>query len=225
MTRIYLIRHGTTDNNKNGIFQGTIDSELGRQGIEQAECLGERLRDVRLDAIYTSPLKRARQTAEAIGKYHNLIPIEDKRLMEINGGELEGYSSERNTRLYPEQMYYLDARPSLFQAPGGESSRELYDRMVEGIGSIAKRHSGGNLAVISHGFAIQLYLGYAQKVPFDKIERYIVGNASISLITYDEDFNVKAESINDETHIPKELRFYVAPGFMSDIQEACVQES
>lgn len=216
LTKVYLIRHGTTDNNRKGIFQGSVDVALSDQGLSQAKCLAKRFAGVKLDAIYTSPLIRARQTAEALAGEHRLIVTAEPLLTELDGGLLEGYDGERNNRLYPEQMKNMRERPGLFHAPGGESSREVYDRMIRAMDGIVQKHPSGSAAVVSHGFAIQLYLGYVKKAPFEQIGHSIVGNASVSTIYYDEDYNAYEGLVNDESHIPEELRFYVAKGFLNE---------
>lgn len=215
MTRVYLIRHCTTDNNLKGIFQGSIDMELGAQGIAQAKCLARRFRDTALEAVYTSPLLRARQTAEAICVHYPFAPVAESRLRELNGGLLEGNPSDLNNERFPECMHHLSSHPALFQAPQGESCREVYDRMIAVMDDIVRVHPDETIAVVSHGLAIQLYLGYVKGIAFEQMERYIVGNGAVNILDYDQDLHVCAGRINDEDHIPEELRFCLAGNFMS----------
>lgn len=217
MTRVYLIRHCTTDNNVKGIFQGSIDIELGEQGLAQAKCLARRFSDAALKAVYTSPLKRARQTAEAICDHYRFAPVVQDRLRELHGGLLEGHTSAYNNEKFPECMQCLSVRPALFRAPQGESCREVYDRMLAVMDEIVGRHPGEEIAVVSHGLAIQLYLGYVNGVVFEELERYIVGNGAVNVLDYDRELHVRAERINDEEHIPEELRFSLARNFMREV--------
>lgn len=214
MTRVYLIRHCTTDSNVKGIFQGSIDIELGAQGLAQAKCLARRFRETALDAVYSSPLKRARQTAAAICENYPFAPVVENRLRELNGGLLEGNSSTVNDERFPECMAHLSFRPALFRAPQGESCREVYDRMIAAMDDIVRAHPDGAIAVVSHGLAIQLYLGYVKGVAFEQMEHYIVGNGAVNVLDYDRDLHVSARRVNDEEHIPEELRFCLAGNFM-----------
>lgn len=212
MTTIYLVRHGTTDDNKNGIFQGTRDTPLGTQGKLQAELLAARFQDMEIDAVYTSPLQRASHTAERIAAFHGLTPVVDPRLKEQNCGLLEGKTGRENQQLFPEVMYNMTFRPSLFCAPGGESSREVYNRISAAIDEIAHRHPGEHVVVVSHGFAIQMFLSYAKGIRFEDTQCDILDNASFCTFIYDEEGNIKIEAVNDHRHIPEKLRFCVADG-------------
>ena len=89
---LYITRHGQTDNNINGIIQGTIDTELNETGIKQARILQEKLQNINLDLVITSPLKRAIQTAEIIIKDRDIPLIIDNRIIERNAGNYEGKS-------------------------------------------------------------------------------------------------------------------------------------
>lgn len=212
MTTIYLVRHGTTDDNKNGIFQGTRDTPLGTQGRRQAELLADRFETMTVDAVYTSPLQRASLTAEMIAGRHGLLPVVDPRLKEQNCGLLEGKSGRENQRCFPEAMYNMTFRPAFFCAPEGETSREVYDRISEAIDEIAGRHPGKHVVVVSHGFAIQMFLSYAKGLPFEETQCDILDNASFCTFLYDENGKITIEAINDHRHIPEDLRFCVANG-------------
>lgn len=216
MTNVYIIRHGTTDSNESGIFQGQQNIPLSTMGVKQVSYLSEWAKSIPLDAVYTSPLLRTQQTADAVCKFTDLIPTKVDGLMEISGGILEGKDGHENNKNFPEQMENLRSRPAYFHAPEGETARAVYDRMIMAINTIAKENPGKTVAVVSHGFAIQLFLGFAKQVPFETIERYIVGNASVSLVTYDDNGNFHSlEYINDESHLPIDVRFQVAKNFMT----------
>ena len=90
VTKIYLIRHAEAEGNVVPFFQGSIDTALTEKGEQQLEYLAERFRHVPLDAIYFSPYQRARLTAEAVNRYHNLNMIPEYDLRELNGGSWEG---------------------------------------------------------------------------------------------------------------------------------------
>lgn len=213
MVTIYLIRHGTTESNAKGIFQGQLDIPLNERGRAQADCLARRFENVPLDAVYSSPLSRAYETAEYVGRSHGLTPVAVPELSEINGGLMQGKDGDTNRRLYPEQIYYMSYEPAKFCAPGGETSRQLYDRMIRAVGSIAAENQGKNVAVVTHGFAIQMFMSYVEGDAFEDTAYRIVGNASVTTVTYDDALNVRLERFNDESHIPENLRFEFLKGF------------
>ncbi len=212
MTTIYLVRHGTTDDNVKGIFQGSRDTTLGKQGLLQAALLASRFKDIKIDAIYTSPLLRASMTADKIAIFHGLTPIVDQRLKEQNCGLLEGRTGRENQSLYPDIMYNMTFRPAFFCAPNGETSKQVYIRISEAINEIARNHPDSSVVVVSHGFAIQMFLSYAKGIPFEDTQCDILDNASFCTFVYDQDGKITIKEINNHRHIPEHLRFCVADG-------------
>lgn len=207
MTTVYLIRHGTTDSNKTGKFQGTMDTPLNSLGLLQAEKLGERFSSVPIDVLYSSDLTRAFQTAQAISKACNMKIIKMPQLREINLGAMEGKTAEENKILFGEIVDALQANPAGFCAPDGESARDVYDRMSTAIGKIVAENPGKTIAVVSHGYAIQMYIHYATGEPFEQVRQRIVGNTAVNKFVFDDDCAPKTEYINDQSHLPPELEF------------------
>lgn len=93
MTTLYLIRHGTTDANANGIFQGVLDLPLNELGLRQAEALGKRFENIELDALYCTPLTRTRQTAEGLRGSKELPILVEPGIIEVDGGLMEAKKS------------------------------------------------------------------------------------------------------------------------------------
>ncbi|MCI8649456.1 MAG: histidine phosphatase family protein [Anaerotruncus sp.] len=215
MTTVFLIRHGTTESNLKGLFQGSLDIPLNDLGLAQAQCLAKRFRDTTIEAVYTSPLSRARQTAECLCQLHSgLQPVVCEGLREICGGVLEGKTGTQNRLTYPEEIRCMKECPAFFHPPGGESTRLVYDRMRDTMQGIVAQNPGRTIAVVSHGFTIQTYLGYVKRVPFPEIEPYIVGNASVTTLCYLEDGEIVLKQQSDESHLPPALQFYVATNFL-----------
>lgn len=210
MTTLYLIRHGTTDSNLAGVFQGCLDTPLNARGLEQAAYLGRRFAGAELDRVYVSALKRAQQTAQAICDQTGLGYTVRPDLNEINLGRLEGRSNAENREKYPEAIRTLHDDPAAFQAPGGESSRQVYDRVRRAVAEIVAENPGRTVAVVSHGFSIQTYLNYASGRPYQQLERLIVGNTSVSKFLYEDGELLRTEYINDQSHLPEGLRFDLA---------------
>lgn len=214
-TIIYLIRHGTTDYNKKAIFQGSMDIPLDELGLAQAEYLAKRLEVVPLDGIYSSPLKRAFQTAQTISRYHGDMSIAiEEELREMNGGLLEGNTSKSNSASYPEAINNMRSCPSKFQAPGGESMRNVYSRSIKAFHRIVAANPGKRLAVVSHGFVIQAYMCYSMGMPFEDMCKDVVSNASLTCLKYkDSESLPEIVFFNDDDHIPEDAKFVVSKDF------------
>ena len=122
--RVMFIRPGETEWNKDGRWQGHVAVPLNAHGLAQAERLARFIRPIGLTAIYSSDLRRARDTAEIIAKYTELKPIYDQRLRERGMGEWQGMTLEEIVSWYPELYKKVQTDPQNFQVPGGESRRQ-----------------------------------------------------------------------------------------------------
>lgn len=129
MGRLYLIRHGETDSNKSFRFQGQTDIELNEKGLAQAELLAEHFKTVRLDAVYSSSLKRARQTAAPLAAVHGLEvqPVED--IKEIAFGKWEGLTYNQINDAGLGQIDEFFKNPALCHVPGGENFTDVAARV------------------------------------------------------------------------------------------------
>ncbi len=209
MTRIILVRHCEAQGNTLGVFQGHTDSDISGNGATQLELLGVRCRNMPIDAIYSSPLKRAYKTAEAINRYHNLSIKIDPRLKEINGGEWEGKSWDELPGLYPEEMKNWNVRPFEFAPKGGETMRTVYSRMWEAVTDIVRDNEGKTVCVTSHGCAIRSFLCHALNKPIEKINDVDwCDNTAISTIDFDTDLQSKVIAINDASHLTPEISIF-----------------
>lgn len=139
---IYFVRHGETDYNIEGKVQGQLDIPLNENGIKQANELSNELKNYKIDIIFSSPLKRAKQTAEIINKNHNVNIVYEDDLKEFFAGNKQGTRvkdwSETETEefmLYPERY-------------GAESNLEFYSRVVNAYIKISKHH---NVLIVAHG--------------------------------------------------------------------------
>ncbi len=126
---LYILRHGTTQWNKTARLQGRTDIPLDEEGIRLAKETGDALADVRFDAVYSSPLKRAYDTAKYVLKDRDLPIQVDERLIEVSFGDLEGMSQQNNGSRKKQDMDSLKFDISTFHAPpNGESMQHLLDR-------------------------------------------------------------------------------------------------
>ncbi len=203
VTRIYLVRHAEAEGNASEFFQGCTQTHLTEKGKNQLAYLAERFSDIPLDAVYTSPYLRAKQTADAINRYHNLPIYEDSALHEINGGDWEGKPWAILPAAYPEEYALWTGEMWRFHAPNGESMADVYQRMTDAVSRIAREHQGQTVAIVSHGCAIRNFLSFAE---FGVAARLAdVGwadNTAVSLVEYDTDAGWQLIFKNDADHLP-----------------------
>ena len=140
---IWFVRHGETDFNKFEITQGQLDSSLNQAGLEQSKEVAKKLKDVKLDIVFCSPLIRAKQTLEYIMKYHTAKVIYDKRIIEHGRGVLSGH---KNTKEQYEEFF---KDPHKF---GGETTQDIYKRVSAFVKSLEK-YRGKNILIVGHGGA------------------------------------------------------------------------
>ncbi len=156
MTRLVLIRHGETDWNVEGRYQGQADPPLNERGVEQARLLAERLKNVGIEIIYASPLKRAWQTAEIIARTLHVPLHPDPRLMEINQGEWEGRLVTDIAREYPDLFRRWETSPWEVTLPGGENLAQVQQRVYQAVDEIVARHPHQTVALVTHRLPIAL---------------------------------------------------------------------
>lgn len=144
---IYVVRHGQTDWNIQGILQGSTDIELNSTGIEQAKQTAELLKDINFSTICSSPLKRTIDTAKAINKYHNLDIITDNRIIERGFGNFEGTKN-----VLSDISDYLDYELNL-NTNNVESIQTLFKRVNEFLFDIYNRYkdTDSNILIVTHG--------------------------------------------------------------------------
>ena len=210
MTTLYLIRHGQTDNNLLCRFNGCAsDQLLNEVGMEMAKGLTEAFADVKLDAIYSSPLKRAYMTAEGVRGDRDLKIVTDPDLMEMDFGRWDGMTWSDILRISSvEQKRWLHDIAH-FRAPGAtEGGREAAARMLRALLRIVREHRGQTVAVASHGFAISACVARMLRVPLSKYRRlYGMHNTGYAIIEIEDDghFTVKAWNKRDHYH-PEALK-------------------
>ncbi len=204
MTILYLIRHGETGGNFEGRFQGIVDNPLNENGIRQAQMLGTAFSAAKIDALYTSPLIRAKQTAGIIAEMHGmekLKPVVEPGLIELNGGLLEGRKFSELSKEYPEVIQSMYTRPAALECPGGESMRQVSERITKTIQKIVSQNKGRTIVAVSHGIIISAYIHFASGKPFEEMSNGMVANASVSKFLYNDDLIVCMEYADDRRHM------------------------
>jgi len=172
--KLYLIRHGETDLNKQRILQGQSDFELNAYGRELAEKTREGLRDTEFDLVFSSPLKRAKETAEIIisGREPQPLFIEDKRIQEISFGEFEGLCCGKEHYNIPDKDFnYFFQAPEKYRVPkGGESFEEIIARTGEFLKEITGKpeYADKTVLVSTHGCALKALLANIRPTPLSR---------------------------------------------------------
>ncbi len=183
-TRVLAIRHGETDWNATGRIQGQLDIPLNATGRWQVDRLALAVADEGIDAIYSSDLLRALETAQAVARVVGRGIVTDAGLRERGFGIFEGMSHAEIDRRWPEQNQRWRRRDPEFGAPGGETLNQFYARAIATATRLAARHPGQTIALVSHGGVMDCLYRAASRVALDAPRSWQLGNASINRLLY-----------------------------------------
>ncbi len=183
--RLIIIRHGESEWNRLGRYQGQADAPLSPRGLAQADALAERLRHEPFDCIYTSPLARARLTGAAVARHHPEVPfIDEPALMEIHHGDWQGLSLEDVQQRFPAGLAEWRDHPTRAQMPNGESFSNILKRVLDCKEALQRRHHDAIVLLSTHDVVVKILVADALGMDMDRINRIWVTNASISVIEY-----------------------------------------
>jgi probable phosphoglycerate mutase len=186
MTELILIRHGETDFNREGRFQGWIDVPLNAHGRRQAERLAARLAtEDRIDALHCSDLLRTRQTAAPAATALGLDLHPDARLREQHFGILEGLRFAEAQARHPDALAGWCRHEATYALPGGESVHAFHARVIDALRDIAAQGAGGRLAVVTHGGVLDMVWRAAHGLPLDGPRACAIPNAGLSRLSVD----------------------------------------
>ncbi len=149
MTEIILARHGETEWNVAEVFRGRIDVELNATGLKQAELLAKHLSQLKIDAVYSSPLKRALKTAKTIARYHNLEIEIAPGLIDFNYGEWQGLPHQEVKDKYDKLYAEWIKNPHQVRMPAGESLTEVRKRALSVVDNVITKHKD-TVVLVSH---------------------------------------------------------------------------
>lgn len=156
---LILVRHGQTEWNREQIFRGSKDIELDKIGRKQAEALGERLSKRKIDAIYSSSLKRAMSTAEAIARLQGLAVMVGPGLVDMSFGKWEGMSHREVMEQYPKQYKLWKENPWKAKIPGASSIKDIQVQSFKAITSMAEEHPiDSTIVVVTHRVILKVML-------------------------------------------------------------------
>lgn len=199
-TTLLVVRHGETQANVSGAWQGSTDSPLTERGRLQAEFLAQRLAGEGrgVNAIYTSPLGRARQTASILASSLDTPPItDDPGLAEFHLGEWEGMSYD--ALRFDKGLWDKMAVDPHFAAPGGESAASFAMRLVTSFRAIVSQHPGQTAIIVSHGGAIATALAMLVAGDGGRWLEFQVANCGLTEIAWGE--RPQVVRLNDTTHL------------------------
>jgi len=182
-TRFLLVRHGETEFNREGRWQGAgSNPPLNEKGRLQAEELARLLAGRPVVALYTSPQRRARETAVILGARLGLEPFRVDALHELDHGEWEGRTQAEVLARWPEAYQAYEAAPWNTRRPGGESYEELGERIWPVLEKLADRHRGEEIVTVTHGGPIRLVLSRVLGRPLTERHLFGVDNATVFVV-------------------------------------------
>jgi broad specificity phosphatase PhoE len=189
--------------NRENRVLGQNEVELNETGRKQAERLALAFKDEKVAAIYCSPLRRARETAEEIARFHELPVVADDALMEIDAGELDGLTFDEMRERYGEFLEQWLRDATAIAMPGGESMGQLQQRAWAGVERIVSAHPDETVIVVSHSFAIQSIICKALGMALSNFRRLRLNVGSLSILDFGKR-GTRLVLFNDTCHLREE---------------------
>jgi len=186
-TRIYLVRHGQVEGHEQMRYNGQADVGLTPEGEAQFGLLQMRLRNKNFGAVYSSDLKRCREGARLLGSSHGLEPVLREELRELHIGEWERKTWQELQAEYPEEWQARQEDIVNYRVPGGESLREMAERVRPVIREIVEAHSGEEVLVVAHGGVNRVVLLDAIGAPLDRLFHIEQDFGCFNILDYYED--------------------------------------
>lgn len=201
VTRVYLVRHGATQLSAEDSFAGSINPDLSKEGISQAERLAIRLADDDISAVYCSPMARTVQTATILAKPHGVTLFMRDGLREISHGHWEGIRRAEVEKQFPDEYTAWEEDPFTFAPLGGETGASVIARALPVIREIVMNHRGENVVVVSHKATLRLLisslLGFDVRGYRDRLDQ---SPASLSVLDFKDPVRARLMLFNDVSH-------------------------
>jgi len=199
--KLILVRHGETASNRDGLGLGRQDVPLTEKGRLQAQALADALAGEEIAAVYSSPLRRAYETAAAIAAPHGLEVVVDEGLTEMDVGELDGLTFREMRERHPEFVSrWLGDEAGTLPMPGGESLQDVQDRAREAARRICERHEGETVVAVTHNFVIHALLCEALNMSLCDFRRLRHDLAATSLLDVRQGRMIVVQ-MNDTCHL------------------------
>lgn len=200
MSRLLLVRHGITESNSARKFVGYSDVELSTAGYRQVEQLRERLVDDKIDAVYSSDLRRALVTAEVISSGHKVDIVTCPELREVNYGNVEGLTFEEISRLYPEVAESLTNFSLRLKFPGGEDFEGFIERASKFLDKLKKHTPSQTMLIVSHGGPLRVLICCLLGIDLGHWRQIRLDNASLSIVETSSQGTI-VSLLNDTSHL------------------------
>ncbi|MCL5093958.1 MAG: histidine phosphatase family protein [Patescibacteria group bacterium] len=201
ITNIYLVRHTEVENPLNIVYSRLPGFPLSKKGREEAKRLAEYFSTVKLDAIYSSPLLRTKETAEIIAWPHNLKIKYSDQITEWEFGIWSGVKKETRD---PEMVEIFNEKVTKFTIKGAETVLEIQKRVLDFLYLILKEQSGQNILVVSHGGPLSILLNTLLKKDFDPVNSYLVNLGSVTKLSFEGQKFISSE-YNDIIKVKEKL--------------------
>ena len=185
-TEIILIRHGETEWNSQQRMQGHSNSDLSSVGQAQIQALGQWMKNVPFDLIYSSDSLRAKQTAEAITQFSGHELKIDLRLREKNLGVFEGLTSEEARERHPEVFRLFKTAGSKYVIDEGESTQQLQDRALEIVDEIRIKHHEERVLLVTHGGFIRVVMKHSLGLSLETPTRFLIRNTGVFRLVWED---------------------------------------
>ena len=185
-TEIILIRHGETEWNSQQRMQGHSNSDLSSVGQAQIKALGQWMKNVPFNIIYSSDSLRAKQTAEAITQFSGHELKIDLRLREKNLGVFEGLTSEEARERHPEVFRLFKTAGSKYVIDEGESTQQLQDRALEIVDEIRIKHPEERVLLVTHGGFIRVVMKHSLGLSLETPTRFLIRNTGVFRLVWED---------------------------------------
>ena len=202
--RLILVRHGQTEWNAGGRYQGQSNVALSDTGRKQAKFLAERFPVKQLDAIYTSDLDRAKETAECVGEKLCVSVYPEEAFRELSFGDWEGLTYQEISLRWPEEAKKLFTAPDELSIPNGETFRELQKRALDKIHLLYEKHIDQTVAVFAHGAINKTILAGLMHIPLHYLWSLRQDNTAVNILRLDDGY-VMVELINSTSHLGEDM--------------------
>ena len=200
-TVIYLTRHGQTLWNIEKRLQGRGNSPLTEEGIERAKELRDRIKDIHIDVIYSSPIERALTTANIIKGDKSIEVITDDGLMEMCFGDYEGKITDEVMKENPNWDISLIMKGNTeLTAPNGENLAEVRYRVARSMNKIIEENRGKTILIVAHGITLKAIMYYFKD---EEVNSEVMGQTTLTKVNVDENNKFHIEFKNDNSHFTK----------------------